>query len=78
MKNTSSNAAQLLDLLRSGNYTNQQFWFIQDVLNLTPSRSWDDTMVRLQSAWCDEEERRIASGTHFGPDGEEHNGRFWA
>lgn len=76
MKNTSS--AKLLELLRSGNYTNQQFWFVQDILNLTPSRSWDDTMVRLQVAWCDEEERRIASGTHFGPDGEAHNGRFWA
>ena len=57
MKNTSSKAAELLAILRSGNYTNQQFWFIQDILNLTPSRSWDDTMVRLQTAWCDEEEQ---------------------
>jgi hypothetical protein len=35
-------------------------------------------MVRLQAAWCDEEERRIASGIHVGPDADVHNGRFWA
>jgi len=35
-------------------------------------------MIRLQAAWCDEEARRIASGTHTGPDFEAHNGRFWA
>jgi hypothetical protein len=78
MKNISSKASQLLELLRSGNYTNQQFWFIQDILNLTPSRAWDDTMIRLQAAWCDEEARRIALGTHTGPDFEANNGRFWA
>ena len=78
MKNTSSKASELLAILRSGNYTNQQFWFIQDVLNLTPSRSWDDTMVRLQAAWCDEEERRIASGTHVGLGGDVQDGRSWA
>jgi hypothetical protein len=76
MKTTKT--TKLLELLRSGNYTNQQFWFVQDILNLTPSRAWDDTMVRLQAAWCDEEERRIASGTHVGLDADAHNGRFWA
>jgi hypothetical protein len=61
---TQAQAQALLTILRSGTVTEEQFWGVQDFLNSVPSRDWDDTMVRLQSAWCDVEEARIASGTH--------------
>ena len=80
MKNNTTRAAELLALLRSRNYTNSQFWEAQDLLNSIPERAWTDVHVRLQAAWCDEEERRIESGTHRGPDEELHiqARNFWA
>ena len=76
---TMDKAAELLNLFRTGTYTNDQFWEAQDLLNALPSRDWTDIHVRLQALWCEAEETRIAAGTHRGPDDKlTHNGRFWA
>lgn len=63
-KNT--RALELLAALRYGGWNNAEFWEAQQLLRTTAGRDMTEAMDNLLFRWCDEEERRINSGTHEG------------
>ena len=65
---TSAKNTRALELLaiRRGEWTNAQFWEAQQITRTTASHDMTEAMDDLLFRWCDEEERRIDSGTHEG------------